>query len=379
MIYIREGEKSSSFIILNNKGVKLDMSSYHSSFTYMGKNSYDDFKLQIVHFEDGDKGETDSYLSQESIYAESPRGTKRTIYGTKYSDVCRLDITVMKLSGDEFGIEKTREIYKWLTGATQYSWMDLYVGDEVKYRMLCFAQNVRPYKLDSRIVGFIITMESSSPWCFSPLQTVSQTLTGEETIRIDNPSDDMYTLTPMKTVFKNTSGKSLTITNNTLDQTTQINNIAANEIVTLSENMLITSDKPSRVFGNDFNYVWPQLKNGVNEFTVNGKGNITFEYIYCIKVGDCISGMNASSDPICNESGEIVVDQLSWNRISDKPNSIHGYGIIDAYTKSEVDQKVANVTINNVYTKDEIDALLAAVKIDIDENELNTMLAEVLV
>lgn len=355
------------------------MSSYHTSFTYLGKNSYDDFKLQIVHFEDGDKGETDSYLSQESIYAESPRGTKRTLYGTKYSEVATLDITVMRPDGSEFSIEKTREIYKWLTGATQYSWMDLYIGDEVKYRMLCFAQNVRPYKLDSRIVGFIITMESSSPWCFSPLQIVSQTLTGEETLSINNLSDDIYTFTAMNTKFENTTGKSLIIVNNTLGETTEVNNLAANEVINISDNLMITSDKPSRIFGNDFNYVWPRLKSGINDFTITGKGNITFEYIYCIKVGDCISGLNASSDPICNESGEIILDQLSWNRISDKPTTLRGYGIQDAYTKSEVDQKIANVTINNVYTKNETDALLAAVKINIDENELNAMLEEVLV
>lgn len=354
------------------------MSSYHTSFNYLGKNSYKDFNLQIIHFDNGDSGETDSYMSQESIYTDSPRGTKRTMYGSKYSDVARLDITVMKPDSKEFGIEKTREIYKWLTGATQYSWMDLYIGDEVKYRMLCFAQNVRPYKIDSRIVGFIITMESSSPWCFSPLQTISQTLTGEETLQINNLSDDMYTFTTMNTIFKNTSGKSLIINNNTLGETTQVNNLATNEVVTLSDNLMITSDKPSRIFGSDFNYIWPRLKSGVNNFTITGKGDITFQYIYCIKVGDCVSGLNASSDPICDESGKIILDTLSWARISDTPSTLSGYGITNAYTKSEVDNKIANVTVKNVYTKDEVDALIASVQIDIDENKLNAMLTKVL-
>lgn len=354
------------------------MSSYHTSFTYLGKNSYDDFKLQIVHFESGDDGEVDSYLSQESVYADSYRGTKRTLYGTKYSDVAKLDITVMKPDGGEFGIEKTREIYKWLTGANQYSWMDLYVGDEVKYRMLCFAQNVRPYKIDSRIVGFIITMESNSPWCYSPLQTVSQTITGEETLIINNLSDDMYSFTAMNTIFENENSEDLIIINNTLGEYTQVSNLAAKETITLSDNLMITSDNTTHIFGDYFNYVWPRLKSGENSFTITGKGKITFQYIYCIKVGDCVSGLNASSDPVCNESGEIILDQLPWNRISDTPSSIYGYGITDAYTKSEVDQKIANVTVKNVYTKAEVDALLATVKIDIDETELNDMLAEVL-
>ena len=63
------------------------MSSYHTSFTYLKKNSYNDFKLQIVHFESGDSGETESYLSQDAIYQDSARGTRRTMYGSKYNSV----------------------------------------------------------------------------------------------------------------------------------------------------------------------------------------------------------------------------------------------------------------------------------------------------
>ena len=372
------------------------MSSYHTSFSYLNKNSYDNFNLQIVHFESGDSGETESYLSQDAIYQDSVRGTRRTMYGSKYNSVVLLNITVMYPSGDEFSITQTREINKWLTGATQYSWMDLYVGDEVKYRMHCFVQDIKPYKLDSRIVGFVITVESSSPWCYSTLQTVSQTITGSETIKIDNKSDDVHTLTEVRTTFKNTTGKTLVISNSTTGETTKISNLAANEVVTLSENMFITSDKSSRVFGNDFNYVWPKLKSGVNDLTVNGTGTITFEYIYPMKVVDCIGDLNGSTDPVCDENGNIILDTLSWNRISDKPSTLGGYGITNAYTKAEVDKKISNIQIDaytkeemdsilenfvsdDVYTKAEVDALIAFVQISIDETELNAMLDEVLV
>lgn len=355
------------------------MSSYHSSFSYLGKNSYNDFRLQIVHFESGDSGEVDGYLSQEAIYTDSPRGTKRTIYGTKYNSVALLHITVVRPDGAEFGIEKTREINKWLTGSNQYSWMDLYVGDEVKYRMHCFVQDIKPYKLDSRIVGFVITAESSSPWCYSDVQTISQTLTGEETLQINNLSDDLYTYTEVRTVFKNTNGKSLTIANNTLAETTQINNLAANEVVTLSESMFITSDNSTRVFGNDFNYVWPKLKSGINEFVINGFGAITFEYIYAMKVADCVGDLNAASDPVCDENGNIILDTLNWNRISDTPSTIQGYGITNAYTKAEIDNKIANVTVKNVYTKDEVDVLISSAQVTINEAELVAMLDEILI
>lgn len=383
------------------------MSVYHNSFTYLGINSAKDKNWIISHFEP-DNGETDSYLTQEQVYSDSYNGTKRVLYGTKYSTVATPVITVIKQDGGDFSLEDIRQAYKWLTGNTSSSWLDLYVGEEVTYRLLVTIKDVKPYKLDARTIGLNIYCESLSPWGYSPLQIVSQSIVGEGNIIIENLSDDLYTYTPVNIKFENTSGESLKIVNNTLNETTEINNIRENEVITLSDNMTITSDNTTRIFGNDFNFVFPRLKSGTNELTIVGTGTITFEYIYCIKMGDMAITLNAVTDPICNESGEIVIDTLDWSRIVNTPRSLRGYGIDDAYTKTEIDEKIANVQMgqvswsnithkpelytkseidamlenfvsDDVYTKSEVDVLLAAIKIDIDENKLNTMLAEVLI
>lgn len=383
------------------------MSVYHNSFTYLGINSAKDKNWIISHFEP-DSGETDSYLTQEQVYSDSYNGTKRVLYGTKYSTVATPVITVIKQDGGDFSLEDIRQAYKWLTGNTSSSWLDLYVGEEVTYRLLVTIKDVKPYKLDARTIGLNIYCESLSPWGYSPLQIVSQSIVGEGNIIIENLSDDLYTYTPVNIKFENTSGESLKIVNNTLNETTEINNIRENEVITLSDNMTITSDNTTRIFGNDFNFVFPRLKSGTNELTIVGTGTITFEYIYCIKMGDMAITLNAVTDPICNESGEIVIDTLDWSRIVNTPRSLRGYGIDDAYTKTEIDEKIANVQMgqvswsnithkpelytkseidamlenfvsDDVYTKSEVDVLLAAIKIDIDENKLNTMLAEVLI
>jgi hypothetical protein len=300
------------------------------------------------------------------------------MYGTRYSSVALLQITVMRPDGSEFGIEKTREINRWLTGSNQYSWLDLYIGNEVKYRMHCFIQDVKPYKLDSRIVGFVITAESSSPWCYSSVQTVSQEFVGETVFQINNQSDDLYAYTEMRTIFKNNLGQSLRITNTTISETTTVNNLAANEIITLSENMFITSDKPTRIFGNDFNYMWPKLKSGINDFVISGDGTIYFEYIYAMKVADCVGDLNAASDPVCDENGNIILDTLNWNRISDTPTTLYGYGITDAYTKTEINNMFANFSGGScvgsgiyVQPNEPVDAEDGAVWIDTDEDDDN--------
>ena len=335
------------------------MSSYHGSFTYLGKNSASDFHWIISHFADGaDSGESETGLSTESIYTVSADGTSRNLYGTKYSGAEPVRITVIKQDGSDWTIGDNRLALKWLTGAKSDSWLDLYIGDEVRYRMLGHVQNVLQYKMDARIVGLTIVFESASPFAFSNLQTITQSVSEEGTINIDNLSDDNYTFVKMKTTYKNTGGNSVTITNTTINEVTQINNLAINEVVTLNNNQTIVSDKSTRIFGNDFNFNFPRLAPGQNEFTVVGTGDITFEYSYFIKIGDMATDINAVSDRICDDFGNIQIDMLDWSRVSNTPDSLRGYGITDAYTKSEVDNLINNIDIDNVYTKSEIDSML---------------------
>ena len=349
------------------------MSSYHSSFSYLGKNSSDDFGWIICHFSDNaDSGETDTFLSTSAVYSDSYDGTRQKFYGTKYDSVAEVQITVIKQDGTDFGITDNRKALRWLTGSKQATWMDFYVGDEVKYRLLGHVKSVSQYKTDAKIVGFVITFESVSPYGYSSLQTVSQSLTGPETLTISCDSDDLYSFVQMNTIFTNTNTNgSLVITNNETGDVTEVTELAVNESITISDNMVITSDKPSKTFGNTFNFVFPRLVAGDNKLTIQGKGNITFEYITPIKLGNIAIDINAVMDPICDDNGQIQVNMLDWNRVSNTPNTLYGYGISDAYTKSEVDNKIANVTVNNVYTKAEVDSKIGTIDNKISNVELD--------
>lgn len=316
------------------------MSSYHTSFTYLNSNSYDDYGLIISHFDNYDNGEIESYLSVDPVYHDSYNGVKRTLYGTKYNSVYTLNITVLNKTLDDFSIAQTRAINRWLTGAQSYSWMDLYIGDEVKCRLHCYVKDVKPYKIDARIIGFIITVESSSPWAYSPIVTRTIPLMGNKSFYIQcNDTDDRYQYIPMNITFKQIShrvvcfdadesvleirGKEinyndsivsfndinvsydnskqivklnkevnptnkLEIVNGNTRNTTIIKNISDNEVIQMSDNMIIHSDKPSRIFGDDFNYIWPKLRYGINIFDATGDGDLKISYTTFMKIGDCI-------------------------------------------------------------------------------------------
>ena len=299
------------------------MSSYHNSFSYLGKNSKDNFGLIICHFSDNtDSGETDTFLSTEAVYSDSYDGTRRKFYGAKYDQVATPQITVIKQDGTELGIADNRNILKWLTGSRQSSWMDFYIGDEVKYRLLGRVKSVSQYKMDAKVVGLILTFESVSPYGYSSLQSeplVSSAdddefhlLTGEKEFTIECDTDDLYSYVYMNTTFINdVADGSLTITNNSIidlnnnPEQTIISGLKVNETITISDNMIIVSDDKTKIFGNSFNFVFPRLIAGDNKFIVNGNGKLKFEYITPVKLGNIAIDINAITDEICNLDGNI--------------------------------------------------------------------------
>ena len=394
------------------------MSSYYPSFNYLGINSREK-NLVVSHFSSGtDNGEVETFQSVESIYTEKTDGT-RLDYGAKYNSVANFRITVIKSDGNDFSVKEVRENLKWLTGSQKNSPLDMVehfseeftsdgtttnfqlintsdhifnvqvngiimgndtwtydkasnsviltnaqtkgavikiIYNRIKYSFIGRITNAWQYKMDARTVGMILEFTSTSPWAYSARQTVTEEINGETTIIIQNDSDNLYGYTPVNIEFANTTGTSLMITNNSTSDITEITNISANEIITMSNNMIIQSDKPSKIFGNTFNFVFQRLVAGKNEIIVDGTGVITFEYVCALKVGDCAMDINVISDPICNDDGEIILDTLTWSRISDTPTTFQGYGITNVYSKVEVNNLLADIQI--------------------DENELAQMLSE---
>lgn len=359
------------------------MSVYYPSFNFLGKNSYEDYNLIVAHF-DADQGEVDTWLGMDPIYSDSSDGTKRHDYGAKFNSVAVPKITVIKADGTDFTVSEVRNFLKWTTGSRKNSYLELCEWDErenkwtSKFRFLGRTTMAYQQKLDARTVGLIIEFTTVSPFAYSPIQRIERTIDGTTDITIEHSTDDIDTLINLDVSFKNSvSNGSLVIYNERLNEETKINNIASNEIVTLSSNGFIKSDKETRVFGNDFNYVFPRYGDGANMLTVTGHGTITIEYIYYIKIGDCTIDVDVSYSGIgceCSGStpeeggggsgGSIVIEEISWENIINKPN---------IYTQDEVDAKL--LEYRQITTEHE----LRIEKTEINEQELESMLVEILI
>lgn len=438
------------------------MASYHTSFSYNGTNSFKNMGLIITSFEPDDEFK-DTFLSMDVISDDYYDGTKKYTYGSKYNQQANISITVIKHDGSDFSVNEVRSCLRWLTGARVDSWLDMYVSDDIVYSFLGRVTDVKQRKMDARTIGLEIIFSSISPWAYStpqsfecvikePLVIVEDgvlTTDNPDIITlcsdngslyvkyidessyfkmvnehvayidnayaetIDNKSDDLYTYIYLDIDYENENCTHLAIANKTLKETSTINDISKNEHISLSSKQFIISSIDGKIFGDDFNFVWPRLQPGINQLLIQGdsRGTAKFTYRYPIKIGDCAMDVSVYGDKIgCGCDGYMPsYDTVKWEDIVGAPTTLGGYGITDAYTADEVDNKIENVdvewsdvnntpttiegygikdayTTSDVYTKTEVDDKIDDVEIsgggggstNIDEDELNKMLDDIL-
>lgn len=116
------------------------------------------------------------------------------------------------------------------------------------------------------------------------------------TVRIDNQTDDIYTYINLDTQFVNHDCDFISIKNLTLDEETKIVGMSYKETVILSSEQFISSDIPNKIFGDNFNFVWPRIAPGENVLAITGGGsaNVKFTYRYPMKVADGIIDIGMS-------------------------------------------------------------------------------------
>lgn len=403
------------------------MASYHTSFTYLGKNSFEQGYI-IAAFEP-DNGFKDTFLGMDQVYEDYYDGTKKFLYGTRYNSTATINIALIKVDGTDWTINDNRKALKWLTGARTASWLDLYQGDKIKYSFLGTVTAPQQYKLDGRVVGLSFEFASITPWAYSEEQifdrSIEQVLTvnedgvlfgnelsvsddgvlcngavpgpgtsffiddygviyvtTEKVIYADifNETDDLYSYIYLDIEFLNDTCTYLEIRNETLGETTRVDNLQPKDIINITNKQFIIAytinqvtgerENQNRIFGDDFNFVWPRLAPGYNNLIIDGGGNGTakFTYRYPMKVGDCAMDISTyGSDSICDcNDGMQSYDAIRWQDIVDTPTTIEGYGITNAYNKHEVDYKIDNIDVGG------------GGSVSIDEEAFNKMLEDVL-
>lgn len=406
------------------------MASYHTSFNYLGKNSVEEGYI-LAAFEPDD-GFKDTFLDMDQISEDYYDGTKKFLYGTRYNSTAAINVTLVKMDGSDWSINDNRKALRWLTGARTASWLDLYQGDKIKYSFLGTVKSPQQYKLDGRVVGISFEFASITPWAYSEEQVFDRSIAQKLLIndgvlvkdpvhemcvsedgvlcngaapgpgacfcvtddgilyvkdiiiaRIDNETDDLYSYIYLDIEYLNDTCEYIEIKNETLNETTRVDDLKQKDIIYITNKQFITAYtrnkldgelvNQNRIFGDSFNFVWPRLAPGVNNLIVDGNGNgtVKFTYRYPMKVGDCAMDISTyGSDAVCDCYDDIPsYDTVRWQDITGTPTTIGGYGITDAYTEEEIDEKLENIEISGGGTGGSI---------IIDEDKLNEILDDIL-
>ena len=259
------------------------MAIYHPLIRLNGKTNYD-FELIVSHFEP-DNGQAELYLDLEPIFTDNFDGTCSNDHGAKYTQKAAPVVTFTELNGLDMQPWKVRQVLRWLTGQRNVSWMDLLNQDgECVCSYLGRFISVKEYKIDGRVVGLVCQFQATSPWAYSSVKEYSINVGDNTSFALDNDTDDLYTYIYPNVTLDN-KGTSFTLSNTTSSSETQFSNLHSGEFITIDSNLFVHSSQ-GRLLSNDFNYIFPELVPGTNNFIANGRGQLTFKFRYPMKVGD---------------------------------------------------------------------------------------------
>ena len=270
------------------------MSVYHPIIRFKEKTNYD-FELLVSNF-DSDSGQVDSYLTMEPIYTDVFDGGLRNDFGAKYTDVARPVVTFIESDGSDISSYKVRNVLRWLTGSKDVSFMD--ICDDKGASVCSYIgrfTDVKLHKLDSRTIGIVAYFTSISPFSYSDVKEVRFSITEDGTsFAIDNDTDDIYNPIYPSIVFENKQKLDLenkdkvmlSLQNKTMKNETIFKNLQTNEVVTIDSNFVVYSDNTARIFNDDFNFEFPILAPGTNDFEAIGNGELIIRFRYPRKLVD---------------------------------------------------------------------------------------------
>lgn len=283
------------------------MSVYHPIIRFKDKTNFD-YELMVYHF-DADSGQMDSYLTMEPIYTDIFDGTLRNDFGAKYTDVARPVVTFVESDGSNISPYKVRSVLRWLTGSKDVSFMDICDEDGISVcAYIGRFTDVKLQKIDARTVGIVAFFTSISPFAYSDIKEVKLNITENGTsFAIDNDTDDIYNPLYPSIVFENRQAVDsenpdkimLSLQNKTMNNETIFKNLQTNEVITIDSNFAVYSDNTARIFNNDFNFDFPILAPGTNNFEAIGDGELIIRFRYPMKLVDgLLNDYDISGDPI---------------------------------------------------------------------------------
>lgn len=243
-------------------------------------------------------GYLDGGSSLGAVDTDSQRSfSNLTLFGGKwqpatvatYKDTLRFNFSVIKnpCNGDdnaEISLEDIRVFKRWLNRPDFHELR--IIDDEFDGIFWKGSANVKEVHNSGVCVGFDVTFFTDRPFGLADEIGLTGNAEANEKIVFVDISDEIGRIYPDFTVTVLSAGN-LTITNNHDALPTVVKNCSANETITFSKILQVTSDKGTHNLSNDFNWHFPRIVNDFNDienvFTFSLPVNYSIKYNPIVK------------------------------------------------------------------------------------------------
>lgn len=222
--------------------------------------------------------------ASELITSTTPFTDRWHFHGLQKSAPLQFKITIARADGKFIDADFEEELKEWLC-QDEFGWLQVDQEDMFGKFYFCIMTNVEKNDIARRTGGltFQITCDSGRAW--SDLKRQAYTSNGSLTFNFYNSAKyKKHVLNPTLIITPTSSG-SISIKNNTTDQTVTINNCVANETITLDCDNEMAESSNGRVLVNDWNVEFLGMQKGANNITLTGNFKLTIEYRIPVRVG----------------------------------------------------------------------------------------------
>lgn len=194
--------------------------------------------------------------------------------------ICKNPYLSINKGSKYFTTDEQLFIYRWLNRNDGFRTLKLITSDN---QTILFegSFNIEAIEFCGEIIGFELTFTMRKPFATLDCVTISHTFTANEKYTVTDTSNDIGYIYPEIQIKCKSSGD-LKLYNSIENRTTIIKNCTANEVITVDENLNITTSLSSHKLYNDFNFTFFRIANSFNNnqniISVNIPCEITIKY-----------------------------------------------------------------------------------------------------
>lgn len=257
------------------------MALYAHSFNFNGTSS-ETFQLRLVGFSN------DSPLT--TLYEKSVIKGEISMYhpmpvrkGLKYSDVLKINISVVKNDASPFTDSELREIRRWLNGSSEperlyFSGCENEIFESVDYYGNFIS--VERFEPSCETYGLKLVFENIAPYAFSKEETTSYTCTDSLDIQLENTSDEINEDYYPIVKIKSNANQTVRLVNHSDEERALSVFMSRDQILTFYNQDKYIEDNTGVFKMDDWNLKWFRLIPGINEISVSGNCILTISCAY---------------------------------------------------------------------------------------------------